>query len=205
MEWFKAHAVAAAAVAAAVLTLILLWQKAVWPLARFAGEKTAAFLRFWKDLVEMPGTVRKELRTNGGQSLKDVVRRLERFVLNNEAKARILLDQSNVPTFEAEPNKAGHIRTTWVNKAYSRAFGLGVSEIQAGKWTQQIHVDDRDRVAAEWEKAVSAKRDFFCEWRFESPSGRWLWCTCRAYPTLLPCGTIGAYIGFAEVHSDPPD
>lgn len=200
--WLEQHTIAVAAVAAGALTLLAFLKKAAWPAVKAVWRGVSDFIQFWLDLLAMPGIVKKELRTNGGQSLKDTVRRLEMYVLNNEAKSRILLNQSDIPVFEAEPdNDTGTVKTVWVNRAYSRAFGMGVSEIQAGAWSDIIHDHDRKRVEKEWSDAVSKKSDFFSRWRFLKPIGGWGVCECRAYVTLLPCGTVGCYIGFATVEN----
>ena len=62
-------------------------------------------------------------------------------------------------------------------------------------WLDVIHEDDRERVQAEWQAAVAAKKPVEIEYRLRHKSGEWLWTIVRAAPIFDEYGAIKKWVG----------
>lgn len=100
-------------------------------------------------VLEMVNTIRSEVQTNGGLSLKDFVLRLSDVVVVIDARQRGLMATQARPTFEADP----HFNITWVNRSLEVLTTYGLEHLANRGWVSHIHEEDRDEVMTELQHA----------------------------------------------------
>lgn len=117
----------------------------------------------------------EEVKPNGGKSLKDRVTAIQNQVNKDSnsinticSRQRWLLDNRPEPIFEC--NTSGSC--TWVNEKYCQLLKHDVEYFTDNGWKNGIHVDDRDRVEKEWEKAIKDRRSSVCEYRLVDRGGK---------------------------------
>jgi PAS domain S-box-containing protein len=118
-----------------------------------------------------------EFMPNSGSSMKDQLNRLETdLALANERQRARMLD---TPEMIFETDKDGHC--VWVNRTYSKAVQMAISELVGHGWVNGIAVKDRERVVAEWYLAVKEDREFEIEFDFQDADGNHFPVMCRSY------------------------
>jgi len=98
----------------------------------------------------------KELKPNGGSSIKDQLNRLETAVSISQAERLLLLDSIPQGVFTSDVKG----RWIWVNDALRKTVGGSVAEFVGNNWENTICTDDRETVVREWNRAIEQKRDF---------------------------------------------
>jgi len=142
----------------------------------------------------------EQVRPNGGQSLRDVVDRIEREVLATSAMNRGLLDLSDTAYFEAD--ERGHF--VFVNRRWCDLTGLSPEEARGTGWTLGVHAEDRGTVAALWDEAIDEWRPFRVTHRLcHATSGAITLVHVRALPVRHGT-TLRGYIGSAVVEGQTP-
>jgi PAS domain S-box-containing protein len=133
-------------------------------------------------MVETLKIIHAELTPNHGTSLKDKITNMQReLVVNTEltqentdmlkvlsARQQWILDMQKAPIFESDSE--GYC--TWVNDAYAELVGRDKDDILGNGWKNLIHEDDRYRVIAEWDRAVTEERSSQSTYRIMSKNGR---------------------------------
>lgn len=128
-------------------------------------------------LAEKLDFVVAELHPNGGTSVRDSLNRIEKDLsLANERHRARMLDS---PEMIFETDSEGNC--VWVNRTYSRGVQRSFVELRGRGWVNGISVDDRDKVVAEWYKAVSEDREFEMRFDFQNPDGEVFTVDCRSY------------------------
>ena len=102
-----------------------------------------------------------------------------------------ILDAVPAGIFETDPE--GQCR--FVNRRWQAYAGLSADAALGSGWVEAIHPADRETVAAEWQAAVLANREFALEYRFLRPDGTTLWAAGHASPIRAPDGRVTGYIG----------
>jgi PAS domain S-box-containing protein len=82
-----------------------------------------------------------------------------------------------------------------VNDRFCQICQYSELELLGQGWANTLHPDDRDRIFAEWDAAVIAKREFASEHRFLTPQGQVNWIYARAISTYDEAGTLTGYLG----------
>ena len=107
--------------------------------------------------------IMKELRPNGGSSIKDSLDRVERSVevVTNSAQTllkmqRITEEHQGIFTFLTDENGA----CTYANRHYLEHVGLTLEEVQNYGWKNIINCEERVRVLEEWAHVIRDGRDF---------------------------------------------
>jgi len=106
-----------------------------------------------------------QFKPNGGNSLRDVIDRIERDINASKARTKILLGMSKYGVYEAD----GEGKCVWVNRRWCEITGLLPEEAMGNGWVTAIHPDDRAKVFSEWESSVKHGRDFDLAYRFKNP------------------------------------
>ncbi|MBW4433323.1 MAG: PAS domain S-box protein [Pelatocladus maniniholoensis HA4357-MV3] len=83
----------------------------------------------------------------------------------------------------------------YVNQRFSDITGLAAKADLDKYWYGIIHINDRDRVFAQWQATISAKKSFYSEYRFVHSSGRVIWVIGQALPEFGDDGEFKGYIG----------
>lgn len=88
---------------------------------------------------------------------------------------------------------AGHY--LWVNEYWCEMAGITAVEAKGNGWVQLLYPDDKERVLAEWERAVQEKIPFRSEYRVQHPDGKITWVLGQAVASKDQTGTVIGYIG----------
>jgi PAS domain S-box-containing protein len=98
----------------------------------------------------------KELKPNGGSSIKDQLNRLETAVSISQAERLLLLDSIPQGVFTSDTKG----RWLWVNDALRKTVGGSLAEFVGNNWENTVSTEDRETVVREWTRAVEQRRDF---------------------------------------------
>lgn len=137
-------------------------------LTALAGIYTYAVKPGWKlwknvsQLLERVEKIYNEVRPNGGGSLYDVIKRIERQSTSAIERHRALIDSLHIIRFEATADGA----CEWVSTAYLELAGASMEEVLGSGWVSVIHPDDRVKVVEEWWSCMKHRRVFNMEYRF---------------------------------------
>ncbi len=118
-------------------------------------------------------------------------KRAESAVRTSEERFRALVEASAQVVRTAAPDGAiVEDSPSWfafTGQSHERARGFG--------WLDVVHPEDRERVAAAWQKAVATTTRFEAEFRVLDVSGEWRWVADRSTPLLHPSGAAREWIG----------
>lgn len=124
-------------------------------------------------------SVKNELRTNGGTSLRDEIRKLGTKAALAEQQIRALLQAA---TSEAvfETNVAGE--WVWGNRALVNLSGRTSEELFGNGWINIIDPMDRAATVEEWRHSIRDKRECIVRFRMTTRAMRSLWVTMHGFP-----------------------
>lgn len=168
---------------------------AVWGAWRFAWPKVGPYLKALATLHTMPGLlqdIRKEVRPNGGSSMRDELRNTSNDLRRIGATMRAHFDNNADGHFEADAQgRFGHINETlrrWCDRSRSDLFGLG--------WLSCVAEGDRDEVRDEWLAAVAEGRDFRKHFAMLDANGTEFTVNAQAGPVRdTVTGEVMLYVG----------
>lgn len=156
-------------------------------------EYNAALIRKLED--KMRQTEENEIR------LKKYIRELEENIesrkkaeealYRSEQLFRTLTETAPVGIFRTDI----HGSTTYVNPYWCSISHMSRSEALNNGWLNAVHPDDRDRVAANWQKAVNAGDYSREEYRFLHTDGTVTWVSGQAVPHKDDQENLIGYIG----------
>ncbi len=89
-------------------------------------------------------------------------------------------------------------RLTYVSAPWRRIAGMAHVTQPRGVWWQMVHPQDRDRVLADWERAISHSHEFSVEFRIHVPAPVERWCRARISLCCDPEGAVRGGIGTTE-------
>lgn len=156
-------------------------------------------------LEESVASILKEVRPNGGGSMRDELRRLGESQRRTEVgltllanTQRVMYDAADTAVFECDPEEGN----TYVNHVYQRWTGLGERELLGFGWINAIAPHDRAAVREEWESAVEDQRDFRMRYQLATADGRTHDVTAHASPVRDIDGVVSKWVGVVYRH-DP--
>lgn len=120
----------------------------------------------------------KELRFNGGASLKDSIKRIEETQAKQLVKLDMISDLQESITFETDSNG----RYTYVSKKYCELTGRTHYECLTNGWHLTLLESERDSVISAWLDAVDAGRIFEFEFKIKQKFGKVIKVSCTATP-----------------------
>jgi len=91
---------------------------------------------------------------------------------------------------------------TYTNERWCAMAGLSSSAVVGNDWSQGIHPDDLDRVAAEWTQSTQEGRSFQLEYRFQRPNGEVTWAYGQIDAEQNAEGQVIGYVGTVTDISD---
>ncbi|MFQ4145419.1 response regulator [Chlorogloeopsis sp. ULAP02] len=83
----------------------------------------------------------------------------------------------------------------YVNQRWSEITGLSPTVALGNGWTCALHINDRDRIFAEWNSKLAAKEPFKSECRFTHTDGRIVWVISQTFPEIAKDGKLKGCIG----------
>jgi PAS domain S-box-containing protein len=88
---------------------------------------------------------------------------------------------------------AGHYLS--VNQRWCEIAGIEAAEALGDGWVQVLFPSDRERVFAEWYRAVQENLPFRLQYRFQRPDGKIVWVLGQAVAEKDEFGAVTGYIG----------
>lgn len=155
---------------------------------------------FYADAASTNKLVKEQLSMNGGQSLRDVVFRLESLQHRQRADLQAyfsLLTANNVAMWEADERGA----YTWVNGLYKAWTGTGDEDLLGEAWLGSVLHSDRALILQGWQEAIRDKRDFESYHRMLDAEGKAFWVHSYAVVRRLQGNSYG-YVGRIERHKE---
>ena len=156
--------------------------------------------RSWNELHDIV----KELKPNGGSSIKDAVVRLDKavaqLVTNTEiisSKQWALVATQPSPVFETD-NEGRCIRA---NTSYMNLAERDFEQLKGYGWENFLHSEDRELVSDEWQEAVRKRRAFDLRYRVVGAVTKKTFIVqCFASPYFDHNGKVLGWLGrFASV------
>ncbi|MCF8257783.1 MAG: PAS domain S-box protein [Flavobacteriales bacterium] len=94
-------------------------------------------------------------------------KRAEEALRKNEARFRQLAAILPVGIYQTDANR----NTVYVNDSIRNIIPVSMSDLLSGKWTSQIHPDDKARVQTEWARAAKEQTSYQLEYRLLDGKG----------------------------------
>lgn len=146
----------------------------------------------------------KELRPNGGSSIRDAINAIKQKVYENDfllkkndSKQNILFNvigSKGLAFFETD----AHGECVSITPKYCELTNLTEEEVLGNNWILAIHPEDRDHVMAEWNSCISMKRVFDMKYRYLShKNGMVTIVHSHATPIKVEGEPIG-FLGYVE-------
>jgi PAS domain-containing protein len=138
-------------------------------------------------------SIRDEVRTNGGQSLKDTVNKINDTLQYIEGTLRVRIDRDlDVAHIKMDP----YGMVIWASRSYALWLGRPTSELKDLRWMSYIHTHDRVVVRQEWDQALLDKRSIDLEFRlWFDPESTYYWVRCLVDPMFSVSGKLLGWYG----------
>jgi len=136
----------------------------------------------------------KEVKPNGGSSLRDAIARIELNQYVSDQQRRALINHSDVPAFESD----GDGNCIWANRAYLRIVGKSIDEVLNYGWINNIAVNDQEVVRARWMEAIRDGRDFVLDYHIVNATGGAQLVHGQAFPIRDTKNKVIGYNGTME-------
>jgi PAS domain S-box-containing protein len=132
-----------------------LWIKIIRP--------TMSFVHQHEEVAKSVETIKNELTTNGGNSIKDAVCNLGHTCGRIEDRQKIIEQRTkaalhHIPSALFETDGTG--RLTWTNEPFYELTGQTLSDISGFDWLAYIHEDEREDLVTEFESCLEMNRKF---------------------------------------------
>lgn len=139
----------------------------IYWLQRRYGKRTWKFMYGVASLIENVEFIKAELLSNGGRSLKDLVKQNTRDLAIVEARQRGMISAIPRPIFETD------CEFNWIdaNLSMERMTGQGFSQLAKKRWVSLVHDEDRTAVQAEIAFAVRDRRPAAISFRLTTEDG----------------------------------
>lgn len=163
------------------------WRYGVRPIARFGKSVMQTFQN-----VE---DISKQLRPNGGGSLRDGIDRIEMRLTAIEQRNRAVVLEVPYGVFEADASGS----CLWVNRTFLRLTGRGLDEVLGSGWISAVAPEDRAAVSEEWAACIAQGREFSMNYDLVDLDGHRVAVRTRALPLRAPTGTTSPVFGYIGI------
>lgn len=126
--------------------------KSIYASISSANKSVTEFL----DLIPELKRVTAEFKPNGGNSLRDVMNRMENSLNHTEQKIRIISSSLGMAYFEA--NSKGEY--TFVSKKWMEVTDFTFEQAVGSGWLSIVDKDMRREMKEEWLSCIDQKREF---------------------------------------------
>lgn len=86
-------------------------------------------------------------------------------------------------------------RLTYGNDRCTEITGYDTRDVADQGWVEVLHPEDRERVVAAWQEAVTQRKEFREEYRFCHKDGNTVWVIGQAVPELDEKGELQGFLG----------
>ena len=108
--------------------------------------------------------ITKEFRPNGGNSLRDVLNKMEHRMNISDERVLALLRASANAYFESDCDGC----YLWVNRQWCELTGMVPEDATGMGWISSVHVEDQVKVSDHWRMCISQHREFSMEYRIHT-------------------------------------
>jgi len=129
-------------------------------------KPTLKFIDKHEGLAESVDTIKQEITTNGGGSLKDVVcklgdscERIEHGQKIIEQRTKASLHYNSTALFETD--SAGKV--VWTNEPFYELTGQHLADVKDYDWLTYIHEEEREELFMEFQSCLDMSRKFHKE------------------------------------------
>jgi PAS domain S-box-containing protein len=142
--------------------------------------------------VHLPKIIKisNELEPNGGNSIKDILNRIDKNTQGSISRIWSLLESSPFGYFETD--KEGHFIK--VNKKWISMANLSFDQYRGNGWINSIHYDDRDKIVKYWKECIIDQIEFNAIYTMSSG----VTVHAQANPIKTDFGEVLGWIGFIE-------
>ena len=122
-------------------------------------KKLKPYTTITKDIADLKNDVSgisKELKPNGGKSIKDQINDLQLSTKTILYRQRWILDNREEPIFETDEN--GNF--TWANSAMIRLTDRLFKDLENNNWINALCENTRTEINESWQIAIENKRNF---------------------------------------------
>lgn len=141
-----------------ITLLSIVWVKIIKPIFQIVENQN--------DLTNSVNEIKKELSTNGGNSVKDTILDLKGTCSRIENRQRVIeqrtkaaLHYNDVALFETDE----HGRLTWTNSNFYDLTCDSVSSVEGYDWLTYIKEDERENFFSEFKSCLNMNRKFIRE------------------------------------------
>jgi len=124
---------------------------------------TLKFINKHEDLADSVNTIKQEITTNGGGSLKDVVcklgdscQRIEHGQKIIEQRTKAALHYNSTALFETDSTG----KVVWTNEPFYELTGQHLSDVKGYDWLTYIHEEEREDLFMEFQSCLDMSRKF---------------------------------------------
>lgn len=143
----------------AIITFLsVAWVKIIKPIFQIVENQ--------EELTQSVNTIKKELTTNGGNSIKDSIIDLRGTCFRIENRQRVIeqrtkaaLHYNSVALFETDE----HGRLTWTNSNFYDLTCDSVSSVEGYDWLTYVKEDNREEFFSEFKSCLDMNRRFVKE------------------------------------------
>ncbi|MEO1086452.1 MAG: ATP-binding protein, partial [Acidobacteriota bacterium] len=108
-----------------------------------------------------------------------------------ELQGRELISKAPVGLYRTDAGGS----CVYANSQWQKIAGMGRHEALGDGWVSCLHSDDKERVFAEWSRAIEGRVPFESEYRFQRSDGRSTWLLGKASPVLNRLGEVVEWVG----------
>lgn len=189
--------------AAAVITAVtLIWAKIIKPFyekwikpIQEVEQKRIELTQSIDDVKGQLNTISAELKTNGGESLKDIVNRIESKLDYTTNKLRFRDQLSPNAVFEMD----SLAKCTFANRALCEQLDIDENEFLERRWLSKINEVDKAHLLSEWLDAISNKIPLSVTYKF-SVKNQTKTALIRAEPNLNRKGDLEGFMCLVDFH-----
>ncbi len=176
--------------AAIVTASTVIWKYAIKPIVEFAKDTKNLIINL-NIMYPILETIVHDFKPNGGNSLRDVVDRIELNLFLFEQKYRAVVEFQDIGVFETD--KDG--KYTWVSDKWLSITNQSWLDASNNGWIAQVAPEDRNNVWHEWESAVRQTRQFSMKYKIIDTLNGTTIVSSTAIPVKNKEGKVLAYLG----------
>lgn len=153
------------------------WIMGVRPIVKFSSRISTVC-----ELVE------RELKPNGGKTLRDSIDRIEEAMHLGASRSRTMLEHTGICFWESNAKGV----CIYVSRNLCRLVERTEQEMLGQSWRNSLHPKDAARVEQSWDDAVAERREFSLDYSYITPTGRRIYVHGHAY---LQFDSRGEFVG----------
>lgn len=138
---------------------------AVGAVYKFIYRPLMLLVKRVSEFIDQVNYITKELKPNGGSSLKDTINRICQIVEKLDQRQRSLCQFDPSAIFELDRTGG----CLWANNSFLDLTGRHTEDITGMGWLNVVAEEDRGRVSREWQQCVRHNRDFATQFNVRTP------------------------------------